>query len=120
MKTTLSIVFLFLLIFFIMILVAMNCEPRVPGPQVISMALEWTLHLIGAAVAVASGVGMLAVAAVHGSFQRQVVLALPLLAGILLMAANWGVALACGAIVTVWVFKFGAPEIERGTGPAAK
>jgi hypothetical protein len=36
------------------------------------------------------------------------------------MAANWGVALAFGAIVTVWIFKYGAPEIERGAGAAAK
>ena len=115
MKTTLAFVFLFLLIFLVLILVAMNCEPRVPGPQVVGVALEWTLHLLGGIVAAASAIGMLVVAAVHGSFQRQVVLALPLLAGVLLMAANWGVALAFGAIVGIWIFKFGAPEIERST-----
>lgn len=120
MKTTLSLVFLFLFLFLVMILVAMNCEPRVPGPQVVGDALEWTLHLLGGIVAAASAIGMLAVAAGHGSFQRQVVLALPLLAGILLMAANLSVALAFGAIVTIWIFKFGAPDIERSAGSSPK
>lgn len=120
MKTTLSFVFLFLLIFLVMVLVAMNCEPRLPGQQVVSAALEWTLHLLGGIAAAASAIGMLVVAAVHGSFQRQVVLALPLLAGILLMAANWGVALAFGVIVGIWIFKFGAPEIERNTNTGPK
>lgn len=120
MKTTLAIVFLFLFLFFIMVLVAMNCEPGVPGSQVISVALEWTLHLLGGAVAAVSAIGMLAVAAVHGPFQRQIVLALPLLGGLLLIAANWGVALAFGAIVTVWIFKYGAPDIERSAGPTPK
>ncbi len=113
MKTTLSIVIIFLLVFCVMILVAMNCEPRVPGPVAIGTALDWTLHLLGGIVAAASAIGMLAVAATHGSFQRQIVLALPLLAGLLLITAHWGLALAFGAIVTVWIFKYGAPEIER-------
>ncbi len=116
MKTTLSIAFLFLLVFFVMVLVAINCEPRVPGAQAVSIALEWTLHLLGGIVATASAIGMLIVAATHGSFQRQIVLALPLLAGLLLLSANWGVALALGAIAAVWIFKFGAPEIERSAG----
>jgi hypothetical protein len=116
MKTALSIAFLFLLIFFVMVLVAINCEPRVPGPQAIGFALEWTLHLLGGIVATAAAMGMLVVAAGHGSFQRQIVLALPLLGGLLLMAANWGLALAFGMIVAIWIFKFGAPEIERGAG----
>jgi hypothetical protein len=121
MKTTLSIAVFFLLIFFVMLLVAMNCEPRIPAAQVIDAALEWTLHLIGGLVATASAVGMLMIAATHGSFQRQVVLALPLLGGVLLMAANWGVSLAMGVVVAVWIFKFGAPEIERGAGaPSTK
>jgi len=120
MKTTLYITLLFLLVFFVMVLVAMNCEPRVPSPQVIPSALEWTLHLLGGIVATVAALGMLAIAATHGSFQRQIVLALPLLAGLLLIAANWGVALACGAIATVWIFKFGAPEIERGAGPTTR
>jgi hypothetical protein len=120
MKTTLSIAILFLLVFCVMILVAMNCEPRVPGPMVIASALEWTQHLLGAVVAAASAIGILVVAAAHGSFQRQVVLALPLLGGLLLVAANWGLALAFGAIVAVWIFKYGAPEIERGTNSTTR
>ena len=116
MKITLSIALLFLLVFFVMLLVAMNCEPRVPGPQLIISASEWTLHLLGGVVAAAAAIGMLAIAATHGSFQRQAVLALPLLGGLLLIAANWGLGLAFGAIVTVWIFKYGAPEIERATG----
>lgn len=116
MKTTLSIAFLFLLVFFVMVLVAINCEPRMAGSQAVSMALEWTLHLLGGIVASAAAIGMLVVAATHGSFQRQIVLALPLLAGLLLLSANWGVALALGAIAAVWIFKFGAPEIERNAG----
>ena len=120
MKTTLSIALLFLLVFFVMVLVAMNCEPRIPAPQVLGSALDWTLHLLGGVVAAASAIGMLVVAAAHGSFQRQIVLALPLLGGLLLIAANWGVALAFGAIVAVWIFRFGAPEIERGANATAK
>ena len=116
MKTTLSIALIFLLVFFVMTLVAMNCEPRLPGPQVIGIALDWTLHLLGGLVAAASAIGMLVIAAAHGSFQRQIVLALPLLGGLLLIAANWGAALGFGAIVAVWIFRFGAPEIERGAG----
>jgi hypothetical protein len=120
MKTTLSIAILFLLMFCIMVLVAMNCEPRVPGAMVITSALEWTQHLLGALVAGTSAIGILVVAAVHGSFQRQVVLALPLLGGLLLVAPNWGLALAFGAIVAIWIFKYGAPEIERGTSAATR
>lgn len=120
MKTTLSLAFLFLLVFFVMVLVAINCEPRVPVQEAMSLALQWTLHLLGGIVAAASAIGMLIVAAMHGSFQRQIVLAPPLLAGLLLLSANWGVALAFGAIAAVWVFKFGAPEIERGAGTATR
>ena len=115
MKTILSIAFLFLLVFFVMVLVAINCQPRIPGLQAVSVAFEWTLHLLGGIVATASAIGMLAVAATHGSFQRQIVLALPLLAGLLLISVNWGVALAFGAVAAVWIFKYGAPEIERTT-----
>ncbi len=116
MKTTLSIAFLFLLVFFVMVLVAINCEPRVPGAEAISVALQWTMHLLGGIVATVAGVGMLIVGATHGSFQRQIVLALPLLAGLLLLSANWGVALALGAVAAVWIFKYGAAEIERSAG----
>lgn len=94
---------------------AINCEPRVPGAQAIGLALEWTLHLLGGIVATAAAIGMLVVAATHGSFQRQIVLSLPLLAGLLLLSANWGLAFALAVIAGVWVYKFGAPEIERGS-----
>jgi hypothetical protein len=120
MKTTLSIALLFLVVFFIMLLVAMNCEPRVAGPLLIGTALEWTLHLLGGILATAAAIGMLAVAATHGSFQRQIVLVLPLLAGLLLLAANWALGLALGAIVTVWIFKYGAPEIERSASGTSR
>jgi hypothetical protein len=29
-----------------------------------------------------------------------------------LIGSNWGLAIALGAIVTIWIFRFGAPEIE--------
>jgi hypothetical protein len=115
MKTSLAVAFFFLLVFFVMILVAVNCEPKPTGAQAIGLALEWTLHLLGGIVAVVSAFGMLFIAAVHGSFQRQIVLALPLLAGLLLIGANWGLGLALGAIVAIWIFRFGAPDIERPT-----
>jgi len=118
MKTALYLAFLFLLVFCVMVLVAINCEPRVPGSQAVGLALDWTMHLLGGIAATAAAVGMLAVAVTHGSFQRQIVLALPLLAGLLLVTAHWGLALAFGAIVVVWVYRFGAAEIERGTRTA--
>jgi hypothetical protein len=113
MRTTLAIVFLFLFVFCVAMFIVINSEPRVPGSQALALALDWTLHLFGALVATAAAIGMLLVAATHGSFQRQVVLALPLLAGLLLLTAHWGLALAFGAIVGIWIFKYGAPEIER-------
>ena len=115
MRTALGLIIIFLLVFSVMLLTAMNCEPRVPGPMVITTALEWTLHLLGGLAAASAAVGMLIIAAGHGSFQRLVVLSLPLLGGLLLLNANWGVALALGAIVTVWMFKYGGAEIERPT-----
>jgi hypothetical protein len=119
MKTALSIAFLFLLTFFIFVLVAINCEPRVPGSQAVGLALEWTTHLLGGITATSAAIGMMVVGASHGSFQRQIVLALPLLGGLLLITAHWGLALAFGTVVAVWIFKFGAPEIERATTPKA-
>jgi hypothetical protein len=112
MRTTLGLIIIVLLIFCVMLLVALNSEPRMPGALVIPTALDWTLHLIGALAAGASAVGMLLVAAGHGSFRRQIVLTLPLLGGVLLISAHWGAALALGAIVTVWIFRFGGTEIE--------
>ena len=47
MKTSLAVAFFFLLVFFVMILVAVNCEPKPAGAQAIGLALEWTLHLLG-------------------------------------------------------------------------
>lgn len=113
MRTALSITIAFLLVFFVMSLVAFNSEPRMPGVQAVTMALEWTLRLFGGITATASAVGMLIIAAGHGPFQRQVMLAMPLLAGLLLISANWGLALAFGAIATIWIFRFGSMEIER-------
>ena len=113
MRTTIAIVFSFLLVFCLMVLVALNCEPRVPGALVVGTALDWTLHLFGGLTTTAAAAGMLLVAAGHGSFQRQIVLVPPLLAGVLLLTAHWGAALALGAVVTVWIYRFGGPEIER-------
>jgi hypothetical protein len=62
---------------------------------------------------------MLLVAAGHGSFQRQIVLVPPLLAGILLLGANWGAALGLGAVVSLWIYRCGGPEIERPTTTAS-
>jgi hypothetical protein len=119
MRTTLAIVITFLVVFCVMILVALNCEPRMPGPTIMSTAFDWTLHLLGGLTAVASAVGMLLVAAGHGSFQRQIVLIPPLLGGILLLGANWGAALGLGAVVAVWIFRCGGPEIERPASSAS-
>ena len=113
MKTTLGIALGFLVLFCLMILVAINGDPKIPSAQALGLALEWTIHLVGGLVASISAVGMLLVAAGHGSFQRQIVLVLPLLAGLLLLTSNWGLALAVGAVACVWIFKYGAPDIER-------
>jgi hypothetical protein len=113
MRTTLAIIISFLLVFCVMVLVANSCEPKVPSIQTVTTALDWTLHLFGGAVTTAAAVGMLLIAAGHGSFQRQVVLVPPLFAGVLLMSAHWGAALALGAIVSVWVYRYGGPEIEQ-------
>src|SRR5262249_22795091 len=113
MRTILSLVIVFLITFCVMVWVAVNCEPRMPGAQSMSMAFEWTLRLIGGVVASAAAVGMLLGAARHGSFQRQIVLTPPLLAGLLLMNAHWALAVALGAVVGIWMFRFGAPDVER-------
>lgn len=113
MRTTLGLVVSFLLLFCVMALIAINCTPPVSGDHAIGLALEWTLHLFGGVVASSAAVGMLLVAALHGSYQRQIVLVLPLTSGLLLISANWGLALALGMIVSIWIFKYGAPEIER-------
>lgn len=119
MRTTLAIVILFLLIFCVMILVALNCEPKMPGATIVSTAFDWTLRLLGGLITVASAIGMLLVAAGHGSFQRQIVLVPPLLAGVLLLSANWGAALGLGAVVTAWIYRCGGPEIEQPSTPAS-
>src|SRR5689334_5137422 len=108
MRTTLAIAFVFLITFCVMMWIAVNCEPRMPGAQSMSMAFDWTLHLIGGVVASAAAVGMLLVAAQHGSFQRQIVLTPPLLGGLLLMNAHWALAVALGVVVGIWMFRFGA------------
>ncbi len=113
MRATLALVFLILLVFCIMVLVAINCQPRIPGSQVIGLALEWTRYLLGGVVASAAAIGMLLTAASHGSFQRQIVLTMPLVGGLLLFEANWGLALALAAVASIWMFRFGAPDIER-------
>ncbi|HEY3899507.1 MAG TPA: hypothetical protein VGM54_12880 [Chthoniobacter sp.] len=113
MRTTLAIVILFLVVFCVMILIALNCEPRMPGATIVSTAFDWTLRLLGGLIAVAAAIGMLLVGAGHGSFQRQIVLVPPLLAGVLLLSANWGAALGLGVVVAVWIYRCGGPEIER-------
>ena len=114
MRTTLALAFFFLITFCVMMWIAVNCDPRMPGVQSMSVAFDWTLRLIGGMVASAAAVGMIFVAAQHGSFQRQVVLAPPLLGGLLLMNAHWALAVALGVIVGIWMFRFGGPDVERG------
>src|SRR6185436_2831564 len=114
MRTALAIAFIFLITFCVMMWIAVNCEPRMPGAQSMSMAFDWTLHLIGGIVASAAAVGMLLVAAQHGSFQRQVVLTPPLLGGLLLMNAHWALAVALGVIVAVFIFRYGLGGEKSG------
>ena len=120
MRTTLALAFLFLILFCIMVLVAINCEPRVPTAQAISMAFEWTLHLLGGVVASAAAIGMLLTVAGHGPFQRQIMLTLPLFGGLLLLDAHWGLCLGLAAVACVWMFKFGAADGATDSESAAK
>ena len=119
MRTTLAIAITFLIVLCVMILVALNCEPKMPGAMIVTTAFDWTLRLLGGLITAASAIGMLLVAAGHGSFQRQIVLVPPLLAGVLILSANWGAALGLGALVTAWIYRHGGPEIERPSTTAS-
>ena len=119
MRTTLALAFLFLLVFCIMVLVAINCEPRIPTAQAIGLALEWTRHLLGGVVASAAAIGMLLTAAGHGPFQRQVMLTFPLFGGLLLFDANWGLSLALAAVASIWMFRLGGVDAKSSSGLAA-
>ena len=106
MRTVLGTALLFLIVFFIVLLVGTNfSQTPVHQMAALEQAARWTLLMFGALIATASSVGLLMVAAAHGSFERQAALVLPLLGGLLLMTSNWGLAIAMGGIVTAWLLR---------------
>jgi len=106
MRTVLGTTFLFLIIFLLVLLISTNfSEMPTQRMAALEQALRWSMLLLGGVVATASSVGLLMVAAAHGGFDRQVALVLPLLGGLLLVSAHWGLAIALGAIVTGWLLK---------------
>lgn len=116
MRTILGTVIAFLIVFMILVLIGMESTPRQHAPEAMEFALQWTLRLFGAITAAASAVGLILIAASKGTIERQVDLVLPLLAGLLLLNANWGLALATGVIGVASLFRgtFGSARSASG------
>jgi hypothetical protein len=102
----------FLVVFLIFVLIGMNSTPRQPGFAAIEFALQYTIRFFGAVVAVTSALGLLLIATAKGQLERQVSFVLPLLAGLLVTNANWGLALAAGAVAVAWLLKKPVPPVN--------
>lgn len=105
MRTILGTVIGFLLVFIVLVWIGMDSEPAQRAPEAMEFALHWTMRFFGAVTAVVAAVGLLFIAGSKGSLERQVDLVLPLLGGLLLLNASWGLGLALGAVAVTWLFR---------------
>jgi len=116
MRTILGTVIGFLLVFTILVWIGMESSPAQRAPEAMEFALHWTMRFFGAVTAVVAAVGLLFVAGSKGSLERQLDLVLPLLGGLLLLNANWGLALAVGAITVAWLVRGSLGASQSGKG----
>jgi len=117
MRTVLGTVIGFLLVFIILAWIGMESSPAQRAPEAMEFALHWSTRFFGALTAVVAAVGLVFVAGSKGSLERQIDLILPLLSGLLLMHANWGLAIAVGAIAVTWLLRAAIGAGTSGTRP---
>lgn len=79
-------------------IVSVTANPPMDTMQ-LEFAVNWTQRALGALIALAAGLCMLARVARNEPIQQLLPPALTALVGVLITASNWGVAVAIGAIV---------------------
>jgi hypothetical protein len=90
------------------------------------VAVSWTMRLIGALIAVLATFGMFWRALNGERLDLQFGFVLALLAGLLLIAVHWSLAIALGLIGValiareIWLGYFGGPRATDGSRPAER
>lgn len=105
MRAILGTAIAFLIVFFIVALIANDGRPPQSGIASMEFALQWTLRFFGCLISVISASGLLLVAAGKGTLERQSAFVLPLLAGLALVSVTWSLALGIALITVAWIVR---------------